>query len=145
MPLAIVNTLAPADVGTKNNEDQGQYSYQFTLEKSSGAWRVLPAGLLLATGTLGCLRRPDPMFSLGVASLGILTFNFLLHAVWGQEYFLYSQHWLIPLLVLLSGNLTCKGRRLQVAHCALGLVVVCVMANNALLVSEMLRILVSTS
>lgn len=144
IPLAIVNTLAPADVSTKDNVwGRGQrYSYQFTLEKSSGAVRTLLAAILLATGSFACLKRRGPLFALGVASLGILTFNFLLHALWGQEYFLYSQHWLVPLLVLLSGNLNWNGKQPIASTCALGLIIVCVMANSVQLLNEMFRILI---
>jgi hypothetical protein len=143
---AIANTLAPAGVNTKNNVwGQGErYNYQFTLEKTSGTLPTVLAAILLATGTLRCLNRSEPLYSLAVASLGILAFNFLLHTVWGQEYFLYSQHWLIALLVLLAGNLACEGKRLAISTAALGILVVCVMANNALLIQEMFRVLVAT-
>jgi hypothetical protein len=36
----------------------------------------------------------------------IVAFNWLLHSFWGTEHFLYSQHWQLPLLLLLAGLTT---------------------------------------
>ena len=46
------------------------------------------------------------MFGKSVAnrlSAAIIGFNGILHAVWGVEYFLYSQHWHISFMIPLAG------------------------------------------
>lgn len=40
---------------------------------------------------------------ISLASISIIIYNWLFHSFWGTELFLYSQHWLVPELILLSG------------------------------------------
>jgi hypothetical protein len=59
--------------------------------------------LLLVAGIAGH-RQADNGFSPPVAAaLGILAGNVALHAVFGKEYFVYSQHWIAALWLVLAG------------------------------------------
>ena len=82
----------------------------FTLETTTSPPLVALACLLVAGGVRSLLRREDPLRALGVGCLGVLIYNLALHLFWGDEFFLYSQHWLVPLAVILGGNLAWPGR-----------------------------------
>src|SRR5262249_28886445 len=47
---------------------------------------------LTVLGALGCVRAGGPLRALGVASAGVLAFHLALHSLWGDSFFLYSQH-----------------------------------------------------
>jgi hypothetical protein len=49
----------------------------------------------------------------------VLAFNWVLHSVYGSELFLYSQHWEIPLLVVLAGLAAPIGAHRRLAQGAL--------------------------
>lgn len=79
---------------------------------------------------------------ISAASLIIIFYNFCLHSIFGSERFLYSQHWLAPLILLLSVlfgfNLRLsQGRRIGVALSF----VVLVAANNALVIHHIFNTL----
>jgi hypothetical protein len=73
---------------------------------------------------------------IGVAALGVLAFNLTLHTFWGNEFFIYSQHWLVPLVLLLAGNLTWDGRWGRSFVAASAVLVVAVAFNSVSLMSE---------
>ena len=118
-PSAVMNGLAPSkgiwalrnelweeDRMRRGGEVRG-YPYKFTMQTP----RVLSprnlAGIaLLALVTAAALRlrrighRAWPYCA---ASMVLLAFSWALHSIWGEEQFLYSQHWQFPLLVLIAG------------------------------------------
>lgn len=61
----------------------------------------------------GSLRR-----QLALCAIFVFLFNFLLHSIWGQFLFLYSQHWLPASILAISFLLTYSTHRLRVAMAA---------------------------
>jgi hypothetical protein len=120
--------------------------YRFTLEgfKSSSPLSSLRAILfvfILAVGTFvgfgaGGIRR-----AITVASVAIIGYNWILHSVWGNEFFLYSQHWLLASMFLVSQVLLFRRRYSFIFACLLALTVVAVGINNTLMLSYMFRTL----
>lgn len=73
---------------------------------------LVPIALMTAltiSGTFACWRGPKPLRVVGAASAVIVAFNLALFSVWGDGFFLYSQHWLVAQTILLAGNLTWSG------------------------------------
>jgi hypothetical protein len=71
-----------------------RYPFRFSFIDSAitgprllGSWAVLICGLVAGVRRFG----GSPLVR---ATAVVLAFNFVLHSVWGQEVFLYSQHWL---------------------------------------------------
>lgn len=54
-------------------------------------------------GAINLLKNGTLFQSLAISSLLILIYNWFFHAFWGSEYFLYSQHWICSLIILISG------------------------------------------
>ncbi|MGB8275054.1 MAG: hypothetical protein WCF16_07265 [Alphaproteobacteria bacterium] len=109
-PRALGDAFAPAALRVKVNvtgiEHHQAHETQFSLEDGEEIWRapLRVAGVIAAAMVLGAglgLRRSFPQRHLILASLCILVFSGVLHAFWGDGYFLYSQHWLMASLVLL--------------------------------------------
>jgi hypothetical protein len=77
-----------------------------SLSLETGAkWLGMPLVLmLLVVAAIATHRQADGGISPPVAAaLGILAGNVSLHAVFGKEYFLYSQHWIASLWLVLAG------------------------------------------
>jgi hypothetical protein len=72
-----------------------------------------------------------------VASVIIVGCNWILHSIWGSEFFLYSQHWLFASMFLFSQVFLFRRRYSFVFACLLALTVVAVGTNNALILSQM--------
>ena len=70
-----------------------------------------------------------------------MLFNFAIHALWGDEYFLYSQHWFFSSLVLISGITLFKGMVNRVFFMILVLVLAGVIVNNGIRLSELFTFL----
>ena len=75
--------------------------------------QLLPAVLVALSLGLGLWRRSEQSFPVVVGVTALLCFNWLLHAFWGEELFLFSPHWhfaavlaLIPLLRVYPGTLS---------------------------------------
>ncbi|MDH4037479.1 MAG: hypothetical protein OEX18_05925 [Candidatus Krumholzibacteria bacterium] len=148
-PAAIANTIAPARISTggptMSFRPDDRYQFRFTFEEGPGrpTARNLPgaiAVLLAAAGVVVSLRRRPAWSAVGVASAAVLAFNWILHSAWGDEMFLYSQHWFVSLLLLLAIAVVAMKRR-QAAVWFLALFVVAVAANSAGLVTTMLSLL----
>jgi hypothetical protein len=87
----------------------------FTLEAPAGSNRLgsllglialagIGSGAVLMTARGGISR------AMAVACLGIVGFNIVLHGLWGDEFVLYSQHWMAAAIVLIAGNLLRRER-----------------------------------
>lgn len=65
-------------------------------------WLGVVAALSIAMIGLSVKPLTDQRWhNLYFVSIPIIAFNFLLHSLFGQEMFLYIQHWILPLLLLL--------------------------------------------
>jgi hypothetical protein len=89
---------------------------------------VIGLGALLTVTAVGWKDREQSEAGLiMLASLGILLFNVLLHSVFGTEMFLFSQHWMTPLTVLLVIRIH------RAPRIGLGLLAVQVAVNGAMI------------
>jgi hypothetical protein len=143
VPEVLVNTLSPPRIGTqvlsRGQIQKGTYEFGFTLEKT-GQWATMAiVPLLLVTGLVGSRHGSRVQKFVTLAAAQILLFNMVLHSLWGREFFLYSQHWLVAQIVLLAGNLTYPIRTRR-AFCGLFMILVPVVAlHNANLIWSMLQ------
>jgi hypothetical protein len=108
-----------------------------TLEKSPGLLGGDPLGLsivlLLVAGTWVWFRSPTPLL---LATCGIVAFSWLI-TVWGREAFLYSQHWQLAAVILLSGVLR-AGAWAGLMTAVLGVLTAAVAINNLAVVEAIL-------
>ena len=83
-----------------------RYPFKFTLEAAHGAGRIIAVGMLFLLGTvLGCRARDPIHRALCLGSVAVVTYNLVFHAFYGNEWFLYSEHWLAPLVFVIGGSL----------------------------------------
>ncbi|MFH1690454.1 MAG: hypothetical protein ABIE42_09485 [Candidatus Eisenbacteria bacterium] len=143
---AIMNGLAPSR-GIwiiKNVRWRGEgFPYQFTMQTPRfRSPRNLLGISLLVLLTVGFfrLRSSDSRLArLCGAALSILGFSWLLHSFWGEEQFLYSQHWHVALLVLIGGLvLSVDGRRRQIGTALIAAAVLYVGVSNIYALSRMI-------
>ncbi|NLO79595.1 MAG: hypothetical protein GX093_04690 [Xanthomonadaceae bacterium] len=129
-------------------QEGARYDFQFSLEGArfvgglSQAAALSVAALLVAGcahGLRSLVARNRGELALFVTAIGTLLFNGLLHAFWGNGYFLYSQHWQFASWILLAWPLRTRLRHPALAVCAIALVLVAV--NNFQEVARMLDIL----
>ena len=109
-----------------------------------GSGRNLIGIVLLATLAWVALKekRLDPTFrSLARVSLVILAFNWILHGFWGGEQFLYSQHWHVPLLILIGAAVSVLEERGWNAVVPLVICVVGIAVSNAMVLVKTLQAL----
>ena len=140
LPAAAANTIAPTSVGVMPNTIRGhgeRYDIQFTLENTAGVLPVLICVVLLVSGTIGSFKGIPSYRFVSMASVAILGLNLAMHTFFGNEFFLYSQHWLTPLLVLFGGNMAYRGPYRNAGTCLFGTLLVMVASNNAARVWEM--------
>jgi hypothetical protein len=122
---ALGNSLAPlaSDIGTLAPPRTPEEFYpvsrppmdfyaiypKFTFEAGHRNTSVAgnPLALIGIAGALAgacfLLARPGVYRTIGAIALAIVAFNLVLHSLWGDEYVLYSQHWMAALMVLLAG------------------------------------------
>lgn len=140
-PLTLANTLlAPTPNIVENRPailKHHKYPYSFTFDGSPNrsSPEFLSSILVLAMVMLGAINlmqgsSRDRRFAM--ALLAILTYNWILHSFWGTELFLYSSHWLVPELLLLSGLFRMKrfDYKVKVGLALMSLVFIA--ANNSL-------------
>ncbi|MCG8566477.1 MAG: hypothetical protein MI747_15480 [Desulfobacterales bacterium] len=83
-----------------------------------GPYRFLGiAGWMVMAIIIPRIHSPKMQFSklgeMRFLSASVITFNFCLHSVFGQETFMYTQHWIVPLFLLITPWLSEK-RKLMV-------------------------------
>lgn len=100
--------------------------------------------LLAAAGAVCGLRARGALRPLIAAALAVLAFNALFHAVWGHEYFLYSQHWLTALLLLPAGLFAGPPEVRRTAVGLLAVTVLLVALNSAFHLRDILAALAAT-
>lgn len=149
-PTAMVNTLLSTRPDLRDNipaiEHNHKYGFQFTFRNQSGIFssnRVAGTFLFVAcvVGTILLIIRPGPTRMLGVAALGIVVYNWLFHSIWGAEQFLYAPHWLVALLILISGIFQVPQRLLPVSWLVFVTIVGGVALTNYTNIQYMLSIL----
>jgi len=109
---ALPNSIAPPPARVVPDERYGgRYRIRFTLESVRHPGRIFAVWMLLLVGAWLGLRSDAPVqraLTLGSVAIGL--YNLMLHAQWGSEWFLYSQHWLAPMVFLLAAPLRHAGK-----------------------------------
>ena len=153
-PGAMLETFAPAGLVTvqlgKGIRESNFYSSGGRFTPGIATAETWPANAvafftaLTLAGAAACVRAGGVLRVVGAASAGVLAFNLALHSVWGDAFFLYSQHWLIPLAVLLAGNLAWPGRvgrGFAVGYAVAG---VALFVHNGTLLNEIFTVVAGT-
>jgi len=150
-PMAVANTIAPARISiggpTPSYRPDDRYQFRFTFEDvprqptARSLLGLLALGII-AAGVVLSIQRRIAFGAIGIASAAIVAFNWILHGAWGDETFLYSQHWLVPILVLIALAVAAVARRYpRVTAWGVGVFVVAVTLNSLVLLETMLTIL----
>lgn len=149
-PNALANAIAPPGLGMTDNAaaemESSKYQFRFTLNGTPGIFSVrnllgLAAIGLMLGGAVRCFLAGGVYRVLLACSGLVIAYNLAFHAIWGVEYFLYSQHWYFSGLLCLAGMMLCEGRLRFITHVVLSVFVVCVAVNNAVRIYEMLAVL----
>jgi hypothetical protein len=94
----------------------------------SRPWRRALASTLIVAALLFALARlrlvSPPLELLTRAALVLLAFNALFHATFGYETFLYSQHWLVALILVLSVGMAGEGGAARLGRLLVGALIV---------------------
>lgn len=149
-PLALAEAIAPATVGTVAARlaatPETRYLFVFSLEAVPMAlgFGLALAGigaLALAGGARAGLGGTAAGSALLPAALLLLAWNGVLHAVWGNEYFLYSQHWQAAMWFLFA--LLLRRHAAPRITAALAAYTLLVAAHNAAAIGHMLDTLLA--
>ena len=114
------------------------YTFE-TPEGTAPGWsmRGIAALSVLVLGAAGLIARGGAARLAALVALALLAFNLALHSVWGDEFFVYSQHWTTPMLVLAAGLVRApRGRR--IGEVAVTILCVAVAATNIDTVGQLL-------
>lgn len=141
---ALGNAVAPTYPETKQDPlvTNARIGFVFTLKTSPSIFSAAaPLGLLtflgMVFGGLSMIVRGGHHRSFALISIAVLGFNIVFHSFWGTEHFLYSQHWITPALILLTGVLFGTRLREPMVSGLLGLYVIAVAASNLSIVVRM--------
>ncbi|AMV37056.1 hypothetical protein [Planctomyces sp. SH-PL62] len=100
-PLAVATTMNPMT----NSKFYTYYEVMFTLDQPRRPFVSTAFAALLALDAWFCRGGTRAWRAMGIASLLIIGFNLTAHTFWGDEFFLYSQHWLVAITLLLAAPL----------------------------------------
>jgi hypothetical protein len=145
---AIPNSIAPPSpsVVAGHPRPPGRYRISFTLEPARDAGRIAAVWIpLLIGGWLGLRSKSPVLRAVCLGSVAILLYNLLFHAVWGREWFLYSQHWLAPAVFLMVAALHHAGRWRFPAWLAASIAIILITSGNRQRLGEMVSVLEAES
>jgi len=92
---------------------------------------ALGAGAMVARGGL--------WRATAFVALGLIGYNMALHLVWGDEFFVYSQHWISPSLLLIAGLLAAAPRAVRpIVEGAFVLFLIALAWNNATVIAHVI-------
>jgi hypothetical protein len=117
----------------------------FTLEepgstRSGGTLGLLALGAIVSGAAL-MIARGGVARMAAAACLGVLGFNLVLHSVWGDEFVLYSEHWMAAAIVLIGGNLLLRGSQRTWAGIGVAAYTLAISVSNAGLLSSLVATL----
>jgi len=115
-PVAVASSITPTSIKILSDPKmkeyveagRGKYHHRFTIAYYDiGQFSIIVIIMITigitSVGAINLLKKHIIIKSLAISSLLMLTYNWLFHAFWGSEYFLYSQHWICSLIILMSG------------------------------------------
>lgn len=149
-PIAIANTVAPCRLNTGDIEIGSQpnpkFDFMITFQGTPGLFsfkNILGLAIIILTvlGTIKLLLTDNSLRLLAILSIMVIVFNLIFHAIWGDEYFLYSQHWYFSVILLLSGVMFINKRLGPVVNGGFLLFTVWVVMNNFCRIRELLKLL----
>lgn len=110
-PLAVASSMAPGsisseyDLNAEKNSDP--FKYQLVVNKPSSMisefatlltfCMVLGLALIFIRNELDGLKK-----SAVISCFGIVLFNWIFHSFWGEQFFLYSQHWQVAIFIIIG-------------------------------------------
>lgn len=143
---AIGNAVAATDPDTREDGliANEPIKFVFTLKTAPSIFSTAnPLALLaflgIALGGVFMLAKGGPCRSIAIISIAVLAFNIVFHSIWGEEHFLYSQHWITPALILFSGVFYVRPLKDRIVVAILGLYVIAVAVNNMSVVEGMIQ------
>ncbi len=101
-------------------------------------WLGVIAVLGIVGGALMLARRSRPCRLVATTSAALLAATLVAHVLWGDEFFIYSQHWIVASILLLSGLLVLPPRVRPWAEAAFAAFLVAVAWNNVSVLGHLL-------
>lgn len=132
LPFALLNSLSPLGY-LRHIDGFGRLIFSFAGVHAGALLHWLPGALALAligAGVWAGLRSGGRLGFMTLAALAVVAFNMAFHAVWGHEYFLYSQHWLVALVLPAAAALHPAWRPSRLAAALAPAVVAFMLWNN---------------
>ena len=133
-PISPTPVPSPFDPALTAPFDEPPYP-TFTLEAAEGD--VPGIGILgvlaivgMACGAASLIAQGGIGRKTAFIAIVLIAYNMVLHAIWGDEFFVYSQHWITPFLVLLAGLLVAPPKIGGVAEAGLAALLVAIAWNN---------------
>jgi hypothetical protein len=103
---ASVNALlatSPSTFTNASSHEIGYFCLTFMREKEHFLWLILAfMAFVILIGKSIFYRHSRKHNEIIQLSIAIILFNFILHTFFGNEMFLYTQHWITPLTLLLT-------------------------------------------
>lgn len=130
---ALPNSIAPppARVMPGHAGETDRYHIRFTLESVRDPVRIAAVWIPFLLGAWLGFRSDAPgRRALWLGSISIVFYNLLFHALWGNEWFLYSQHWLAPMVFVMGTPLRDPGRFRAPAWLAVAIALPLIAAGN---------------
>jgi hypothetical protein len=124
----------------------GKYHHTFKI-KPDNPFRSKKISIIIFTigitcfGAINLLKNGMVFQSLAISSLLILVYNGFFHAFWGGQYFLYSQHWICSLIILMSGIFLTKRPYLLPITSIFSAYLVYVIYNNLVILNDIFHFL----
>ena len=153
-PSTLGNTLFSSKPRIIENEtairNQHKFQYAFTLKEtpallSANRWFSIVLLGLVVCGAVILIRGSTFDKNLAKALLAIIFYNWVFHSFWGSELFLYSNHWLVSELLLMSGCFRATSIRNHI-KAIIGIVIFsCLAINNAKIINFICETLTKTT
>jgi len=135
--FVIINSISPAGY-VSLLDSFGELVFTFERPLKVQFVKILPGlltlSLVLAGAVAGWRSGKRKIQYFVYACVLVLVFNLSFHLFWGDEYFLYSQHWNIALFILLAGLLLNTRNVGRFATIFVSVLLVSVLINNFALV-----------
>ncbi len=146
-PFEVATSVSPVELrfAPKEITEPGLSPNRAVSLPDTGWGAVTPASVtllaLLLAGGVACARLGPSWRAMGAAVAGVLAFNWILHSVWGgAQLFVYSQHWLVTVPILLGAlSVALNAWRRFSGTAVLGLIALAVTLNSARLAWQLLE------